>query len=476
MKFCSFNIIHFKRRSFRSGAILSLSLLLCLTGVASAAEQPDLNSDLKSSLQELARVREAIGKEKLPMVKGLNSLEDTLMDVRLEHQKVSRQLDSRNLDLNNLRSEIKTRQGEKSYISNLLGEYGRNFETRLHITELNQYRDVIDTANLAPDNSNLTDTEVYLKQIDLVEASIIRLKNLVGGASFVGTAAGEDGLVKEGMVSLIGPVGLYLSDDGALAGIAEQRLGSLEPSVIPLSDSAMEQMVREMVKNGQGVFPFDPSLGNARKMEETNETLLEHIGKGGHVMYPILIMFGFAMLIALLKAIQLWSVAMPSDSALAPILRALGDKDFSVVKQKVDAVKGPTQAMLKAGVDHIGEPKDLIEEVMFEEMLTTRLKLQKWTSFISVCAASAPLLGLLGTVTGIINTFKLITVFGSGDVKTLSGGISEALITTEFGLIVAIPSLVFYALLSRKAKSITDRMEQVAILFMNRLQREAVEG
>jgi biopolymer transport protein ExbB len=78
---------------------------------------------------------------------------------------------------------------------------------------------------------------------------------------------------------------------------------------------------------------------------------------------------------------------------------------------------------------------------------------------------------LLGTVTGIINTFKLLTVFGSGDVKMLSGGISEALITTEFGLIVAIPTLLAHAFLSRRAKGITDRMEQLAIGFITELER-----
>ena len=87
--------------------------------------------------------------------------------------------------------------------------------------------------------------------------------------------------------------------------------------------------------------------------------------------------------------------------------------------------------------------------------------------FVAICAASAPLLGLLGTVTGIINTFKLITIFGSGDVKTLSAGISEALITTKFGLIVAIPSLLLHAFLSRKAKSVVDRMEKAAVAFVN---------
>jgi Mg/Co/Ni transporter MgtE len=102
-------------------------------------------------------------------------------------------------------------------------------------------------------------------------------------------------------------------------------------------------------------------------------------------------------------------------------------------------------------------------------MLSTRLKLQRFLPFVAISAAAAPLLGLLGTVTGIINTFRLITVFGSGDVKTLSGGISEALITTKFGLIVAIPSLLLHAFLSRKARGIINQMEKAAVALVNQV-------
>lgn len=450
--------------------VFIISLLILLVEFV-FAEQPDMQTKLEGSLKELAQVRQSISREKLPMVKGLNALEDEVMDVRLEHQKIMRQLDSRNLDLNNLRAEIKARQGEKSYISNLMGEYTRNFETRLHIAELDRFEGAVREAALAPDNPNLSDVAIFVKQTELVETSIKRLTEIVGGTAFSGTAAGEDGLVKQGDFLLIGPIALFSAHDGSMAGIAEQRLGSLEPTVLPFSDPANAQLVRDAVRNTSGLFPFDPSLGNARKIEETRETLGEHLKKGGFVVYPIVGMFILAVLVALWKWIQLALIPMPSEKEVKPLLKAMLYNDHALATERVGKINGPVGRMLQVGIEHIDEPKDLVEEVMYEEMLTTRLSVNKWTSFIAVCASSAPLLGLLGTVTGIINTFKLITVFGSGDVKTLSGGISEALITTELGLIVAICSLVLYAFLSRKARSITDRMEQVAILFMNRASR-----
>ena len=459
---------------FQRLAILIVSVLILIAQYASGA-QPAMDEKLEASLKELSNIRKAISKEKLPMVKGLNSLEDEVMTVRLEHQKVMRQLDSRNLDLNNLRSEIKTRKGEKSYISNLLGEYIRNFETRLHIAELDMYGDVIEAATLAPDNTNLSDEEIFVKQTELVEASIIRLKNAVGGSSFSGVAAGEDGLVKQGLFAVIGPVALFSSEDASLSGIAEQRLGSLEPTVMPFADPANAAMVAQTVKNHGGDFPFDASMGNARKIAETKETFGEHVAKGGKVGYVIVGMFVLCVLVSVYKWIQLTLVPQVSEKAAMPALKAVLVNDHEKAAAEISRLKGPAAAMLGAGIEHIDEPKDLVEEVMYEEMLTTRMRVNRFTPILAVCASTAPLMGLLGTVTGIINTFKMITVFGSGDVKTLSGGISEALVTTEMGLVVAISALVMYAFLSRKAKGITDQMEQIGILFINRSTRSVEE-
>ena len=206
-------------------------------------------------------------------------------------------------------------------------------------------------------------------------------------------------------------------------------------------------------------------------MEATQETLLEHIKKGGVVMYPILGLAGAALLVALFKWLGLLFTRNPSQKRIRLLLGAVAGNDGEAAKEHASKVGGPTGKMLSDGVNHLGEPRSLIEEIMYERVLATRLKLQRLLPFIAICAASAPLLGLLGTVTGIINTFKLITVFGSGDVKTLSGGISEALITTEFGLIVAIPSLLLHAFLSRKARGVVDGMEKAAVSFINQIAK-----
>ena len=388
---------------------------------------------LEESLAELNSLHQQIADEKIPLSRKLSDLEGELAQVRIDYQQTSRLLDSRTLDLSNLRTEIKSRQEEATYLSNLLGEYIRNFESRLHIAEIQRYRQTLETAKLAPENSNLSQQEVYQSQAALLTESLTRLDDALGGTRFEGTAVDEAGLVKPGTFVLIGPAALFRSADGQHVGTAEQRLGSLEPAVIGFGTPSDREAAQRVVSGSGGYFPLDPTLGNAHKVETTQETLVEHVQKGGPVMIPIFALAGAALLVALYKWIYLLFVRSPSRKRIAALLGAIAQRDEQAAKEAAETIPGPTGKMLRAGVEHLREPRELIEEVMYETVLATRLRLQRMLPFIAISASSAPLLGLLGTVTGIINTFKLITVFGSGDVKTLSGGISEALITTEFG-------------------------------------------
>jgi len=90
-------------------------------------------------------------------------------------------------------------------------------------------------------------------------------------------------------------------------------------------------------------------------------------------------------------------------------------------------------------------------------------RLERFTGVLRVFAHVAPLLGLLGTVSGIIATFGVISVYGGGDARLLSGGISEALITTQVGLAVAVPIIIAHAWLVRRVKSMVGHMERAAI-------------
>jgi biopolymer transport protein ExbB len=456
------------------GALAAILVLLLWSPAEVPAEtnwMAAVGPKLQESLDELASARREIADDKIPMAKSLTAAETEQTEARKNYEDAKRQLDRRNLDLGNLRNEMTTREQEKSYVSGLLGEFVRNFETRLHIAELGRYQTVVEAARLAPENANLTPADVFAKQVALVAASLERLEALSGGDRFEGRAAGENGLVMNGTFLLLGPVAYFASSDGTLGGIAEQRLGSLEPSVQPYADPVYAALTRDFVGKGEGTMPFDPSLGSARKIEETQEGVVEHFLKGGTVMWPILWVASTAALVAIAKWIILSLVRIPGTRQVGHLLEAVRRNNKEDAIRAAGAMKGPAGVMLRAGAEYLDAPKDLIEEVMFETMLATRFRLNKMLPLIAVTAACAPLLGLLGTVTGIISTFKLITVFGSGDVKMLSAGISEALITTEYGLYVAIPSILAHSFLSRKAKAIMDKMERLGIAFLTEIEK-----
>jgi biopolymer transport protein ExbB len=105
--------------------------------------------------------------------------------------------------------------------------------------------------------------------------------------------------------------------------------------------------------------------------------------------------------------------------------------------------------------------------MLFERILRVRPRLERFLPFLAITAAAAPLLGLLGTVIGMIKTFQLITIFGTGDAKSLSSGISEALVTTALGLCVAIPTLILHGALSRMARHKVGLLEQISVAFVN---------
>ncbi|MFM7133957.1 MAG: MotA/TolQ/ExbB proton channel family protein, partial [Planctomycetota bacterium] len=438
----------------------------------------DMQRRLDDSLKELAELRRRMADEKIPMSREIGDLEEALVKARQELQQASRTLDNRTLDLGRLTNDIKAREQEGGYLANLLTEYLRNFESGLHIAELQLYRDRLREAQLATENDDLAAADLFKAQAPLIAVSLDRLEGALGGSRFAGQAVAEDGAVAKGAFVLLGPAALFRSEDGARVGTAEQRLGSLEPSIFSFKDPMVAAAASDFVAGTGGAFAFDPTLGTAHKIEATEETLWEHIQAGGPVMVPIFALAGAALLVAIFKWVSMLFVRMPSRARTRELMAAVGRGDHAKASELAARMKGPLGRMLRSGIEAIraGQPRDEAEESMFEVMQVTRLSLQRFLPFVAISASAAPLLGLLGTVTGIMNTFNMITIYGTGDVKSLSSGISEALITTEYGLIVAIPSLLIHAYLSAKARNMVNRMETTGVSFMNEVLKSEVRA
>lgn len=195
-------------------------------------------------------------------------------------------------------------------------------------------------------------------------------------------------------------------------------------------------------------------------------------------MIPILMLAIGAMLVAIWKWVEMLRMKAAGVAEVQQVVAQVNRGDKEGATALANKIKGPVGSMLQVGIRHADRSKELLEELLYEQVVQERPKLERRLPFIQLAAAIAPLLGLLGTVTGMIHTFKMIIVFGTGDAKTLSTGISEALITTEFGLVIAVGALLIHAFLTRQVKAVMASMEHIAISFVNGLSigKEEIRG
>jgi biopolymer transport protein ExbB len=446
-----------------------------LAGAATLEQaQSSAKADLDDALKRYAELQEAIKNEQIPLSRELNTVKAELRDKRREAERVQRLKDNSTVDLNALQERVAKRQEQLDYVANLVADFGERFDRDISLPEQQVYEAAIrrfqESVNAPMTDEQLGKSLRLVDQLFILTTSIERFKTITGGQIFEGEAVVGTGDVESGKFLILGPTNYFASSSSDAAGVALKA--GLLPPVISLSP-AMDELVRNTVMSGSGQIPLDPTLGSALALASQEDTLWEHIQKGGIWIWPILFFAFLATITAIFKVFEIYSVKMPRPGVLHDILKALNEGDKAKAMELAKAVDGPARVMLTDAVEHSEESKELIEEVMYERMLEVQPRLERLLPFIAVTAATAPLMGLLGTVTGMINTFKLITIFGTGDAKQLSSGISEALVTTEFGLIVAIPSLIMHALLNRRAQGVMANMERMAVAFVNGLVRKS---
>ena len=192
---------------------------------------------------------------------------------------------------------------------------------------------------------------------------------------------------------------------------------------------------------------IDPTRGALLALESEVPRLPERLAQGGAVGYTIVALglVGFAI------------------AAVRGVALALEGRRIS--RQANDPTPRPTNALgrvLAAASGHGADDRESLELRLDQAILAELPRLSRGLAFLAVLGGVAPLLGLLGTVTGIIETFQSITLFGTGDPRLMSGGISEALVTTVLGLVVAIPMLVLHSLLSSRSNALVAVLDQKA--------------
>jgi biopolymer transport protein ExbB len=225
----------------------------------------------------------------------------------------------------------------------------------------------------------------------------------------------------------------YLPDSGKLVELSRQP------------PPRYQAMAADLQMAGTGIVPMalDPSKGAILSAIVQTPDLMETIRQGGGIGYLILGLGAVGLLLLAYKAIGLTI----SGGAIARQVRA-----------EAPSRRNPLGRLQAVSRETVAEDNDVVSIRLDEQLSAESSRLNWGLPTIAVLAGVSPLLGLLGTVTGMIETFQSITLFGTGDPKLMSGGISQALVTTQLGLAVAIPLVVFHSLMQGWVNGTIERL------------------
>ncbi|MBL0710863.1 MAG: MotA/TolQ/ExbB proton channel family protein, partial [Colwellia sp.] len=203
------------------------------------------------------------------------------------------------------------------------------------------------------------------------------------------------------------------------------------------------------IDSGYTAVYIDPSRGGILSLETRKKTIEEFFHEGKEVGYAITVLFILGCLIAFERLIVLGSMSAKIKAQ---------EKNLDKPNEN-----NPLGRLLKIYYDNTNVDAETLELKLDEGILRETPKVDRGVNLIKMFAAIAPLMGLLGTVVGMIMTFQTITLYGTGDPKIMAGNISLALVTTALGLICALPLILIHAVVAGKAKAILQKLDEQSV-------------
>jgi len=258
------------------------------------------------------------------------------------------------------------------------------------------------------------------------EADVIRNDN----------SSTSESVARIGPFTAFGDQGYLVLNDNTLRYLARQPGGGAVAAAQRVLDHTGPGVVRGMI---------DPSLGSLLGLVTETPTLRERIDQGGAIGYAIIVVAALGILLALYRWLMLTLTSMK-------VRRQMGKHEPND--------SNPLGRIQSAYEEHKGENLETLQLHLDDAVLKELPPLERGLNLVKVLAAVAPLMGLLGTVIGMIVTFQAITLFGTGDPKLMAGGISQALITTVLGLIAAVPLLILHAFASSTSRRLGQILEE----------------
>ena len=425
----------------RPKAWLCLTLLVgTLTSSAAMAQSDELGS-----LREAREAAQARDQERLQsFLEDQDGLEAALEEARAAHEAAEEEqaaLEAQQDEQSEQAQALAQRQEEQGEaLTSLLADLARHSEEIRN--ELGGDSWLTLEADALPPRLNDVDV-LERSQIEAVVDSLATLTVNTGRAERlelpVADASGD--IASHSVVRL--------GDFAAFTESALLRKGQDEESSlaeVPRTPTAVSDLLAAYHQGESREFAIDPTQGSVLEALAQQPTLWERFQQGGYVGYVVVVLGGIGLLVALAQYIYLLTVSARVRRQRQNLDQPSKDNPLGRVLERFKEMdKHQTPEALEARLD--------------EAVLAELPKIERGQPIVKLLAAIAPLLGLLGTVTGMIVTFQAITVFGTGDPQLMAGGISQALVTTVLGLVTAVPLLFAQTALSSRSRFITQVIE-----------------
>jgi biopolymer transport protein ExbB len=430
-----------------------LLALACLAIVPATAQEP-ANPDELLNLVEQGKAREAReNQERLERFRRERAQQAEMLDdvkaARARLERRSEELESRfeenELEIANRREALNERLGSLKelfgVIQQVAGDTRGHLESSMVSAEIPGRESFLaELAQKTGESSKLATIEEmerlwYELQREMVETGKI--------SRFEVPVIGSDGREESRQVVRVGAFNLVSRDEYLKFEPATGKVTTLARQPASRFRNSAERMSE--AEEGSVTFGLDPTRGQILAALVRAPNLRERIDQGGLIGYLIIGLGVVALLIALERLVSLGIV---------------GRKVNRQLREEEPSDDNPLGRVLQTYERNKRLDLENLELKLGEAILKETPRLTRAQMFLKIIAVVAPLMGLLGTVTGMIITFQSITLFGTGDPKLMAGGISQALVTTVLGLSVAIPTVLLHTMVSSRSKRIIHILQE----------------
>lgn len=435
------------KRFIKSAAVAAALSCMAIAGVQAQSVDQLLNQIGSGDFQkskaaaDLEKRFAGAGAGKAGIV---SSLQQERQQLEARSQTLENQFSANEDQLNALRNQRENALGDLKElfgsIQQFSGEYQAAFEASPISAQFPGRVDKFDSLSKQITQSNKL---LSAAQIESVWKEIFNEMAQQGKVSKFNTAVATASGAKEdreitrvGVFNLVSDGKFLTYGAGGVAELPRQPSGGALGQASDLMSAA----------GGEVQFSLDPTKGQLLGAAVESPSVGERVAQGGLVGYIILTVGALAVLIAIWKIVTLMGVSSAVNKQAA--------------NPDSPSDKNPLGRVLKVAAENPNADTEAIELKLSEAIMKETPKLTSWLMFLKIVSVVAPLAGLLGTVLGMITTFQSITLFGAGDPKLMAGGISQALVTTVCGLVVAIPVVLLHTAAASKAKRVEEILEE----------------